>query len=165
MLSPLASFLTFHKDIGDNDMLQHAIHMDVINARSTSSRSTTYSRVSEDRQQLREALQKRDVRCVISTLELCQASHIIPYAHENAVSQHLIWSPNTNLHIFKWIEVIVHSRPHNDEDVTDLTFNDVRNGILVAPTIHSYLNSRRVAFLKASAFATVTTMKLTLSFL
>jgi hypothetical protein len=65
---------------------------------------------------------------------------------------------------FQWIEVIVHSRPHNDEDVTDLTFNDVRNGIPVAPTIHSYLESRRVAFLKASTFATVTTMKLTLSF-
>lgn len=65
---------TFHKGIDDNDLLQHAIHVDLINARSTPSRFTT--------------------------LEEYQASHIIPYAHENAVSQHLIWSPNINLHLF-----------------------------------------------------------------
>jgi len=80
--------LTFHTRIADNDLLQHAIHMDVINARSTPSSFMTQAQISEDRQHFCEALEERDVHCVMTTLELYQASHIIPYAHENTVSQH-----------------------------------------------------------------------------
>ena len=90
-MSPaLAAFLTFHKDIDDNDLLQHAIHMDVINARSTSSGLTARSQVSEESRRFREALEERDVHCVMTTLGQYQATHIIPYAHENAVSQYPI---------------------------------------------------------------------------
>ena len=54
---------------------------------------------------------------------------------------------------FQWIEVIVRSRSSNNEDITGLAVNDVRNGILVTQTIHSSLESRQVAFLKVVAFA------------
>lgn len=116
--------------IDDDHLLRRAIHMNVINARSTPSRFTTHSQISEERRQFRETLEQRDVRCVMTALHEYHASHIIPYAHENA-----------------WIEIIVNSRANNDE-VPNLTFNDVRNGVLVTQTIHSYLEARRIAFLK-----------------
>jgi hypothetical protein len=86
--SALASFLTFHKDIDDDDILQHAIHMDVIDARSTPSRYATHSQVAEDRQleRFREDLEQRDVCCIVTGSTVYRASHIIAYAHENAVS-------------------------------------------------------------------------------
>jgi hypothetical protein len=58
---------------------------------------------------------------------------------------------------FQWIEVIVRSRSNNNnEDITDLTVNDVRNGMLVNQIIHSSLESRQVAFLKVVVFASAT---------
>jgi hypothetical protein len=54
----------------------------------------------------------------------------------------------------QWIEVIINSRSNNSEDVTNLTANDIRNGMLVNPLIHACLELRQVAFLKVS-FATV----------
>jgi hypothetical protein len=60
--------------------------MNVINARSTPSRFTTHSQISEDRRQFREDLEQRDVCCVMTGLDEYHATHIIPYAHENAVS-------------------------------------------------------------------------------
>ena len=49
---------------------------------------------------------------------------------------------------FQWIEVIINNRPHYDEDVTDLTVNDVRNGILLNLSTHRSLELRQTAFLR-----------------
>jgi hypothetical protein len=61
--------------------------MDVINAQSTQSRFAMHAQVAEERQRFREALEERDVRCVMTTLPDYHASHIIPFAHENTVSE------------------------------------------------------------------------------
>ena len=54
---------------------------------------------------------------------------------------------------FQWIEVIIGNRPHYDEDVTDLTVNDVRNGMLVNLSNHRSLELRQTAFLKVVIIA------------
>ena len=54
---------------------------------------------------------------------------------------------------FQWIEVIIGNRPHYDEDVTDLTVNDVRNGMLVNLNTHQSLELRQTAFLKVVIIA------------
>jgi hypothetical protein len=61
--------------------------MDVINAQSTQSRFAMHAQVAEERQRFREALEERDVRCVMTTLQTYRALHIIPFADENAVSE------------------------------------------------------------------------------
>jgi hypothetical protein len=98
--SSVALFLTFRKGNDDNHLLGRAIHMDVINARSTPSRHSTNSQVAEDRRLFREALEQRDIYCIVSAFRGYQASHIIPYAHENAVSRHPIWSTNQYSRLF-----------------------------------------------------------------
>ena len=62
--------------------------MDAINARSTSSKFMKQFRVAEERQEFREALRERDLRCVATGANDYEASHILAYAHENAVSWH-----------------------------------------------------------------------------
>ncbi|KAI0286045.1 hypothetical protein BGY98DRAFT_1092842 [Russula aff. rugulosa BPL654] len=116
---------------GSDQLLEHAVNMDAFNARSTSSGNSLPSQVAQDLQLFRRSLEERDVCCIMTAFPEYTASHIIPYAHENA-----------------WIDVIIHNRSNNNENVDNLTVNDVRNGILVASSIHSLLESRRVAFLK-----------------
>jgi hypothetical protein len=79
-------FLTLHN--GNDQLLEHAINMDAINPRSTPSSSSLLSQVSQDRQVFRASLEERDVCCVVTAITEYTASHIIPYAHENVVSQH-----------------------------------------------------------------------------
>ncbi|KAF8493171.1 hypothetical protein F5888DRAFT_1908746 [Russula emetica] len=124
------SFYAFRipEGINDNNFLARAIHMDVINTRSTPQTLDVCSdaQMAEDRQLFREALEERDVCCIMTALEENQASHIIPHAHGNA-----------------WIDVIVDSRPNYYEDVTTLTFNDVRNGVLTPNPVLNMDDVRR----------------------
>ena len=62
--------------------------MGVINARSTSSKFMTQSRVAAKRQKFREDLRGRDLLCVVTGQDEFEASHILAYAHENAVRWH-----------------------------------------------------------------------------
>jgi hypothetical protein len=45
--------------------------------------------------------------------------------------------------------MIIQNRPHNGEDVGDITdVNDVRNGVFVYSTVHVSLDRRRAVILK-----------------
>ena len=80
----LTSFLTFHEGI--DNLLEHAIPMRVINPRSTPSRSTLLSQVSQEQQVFCQTFEQRDACCIMSGIPSpCNASHIISYAYENAL--------------------------------------------------------------------------------
>jgi len=49
---------------------------------------------------------------------------------------------------FQSIQSIVASRPNYDNDVSDLSVDDARNGVLVMPLIHTGLGLLKIAFLK-----------------
>ena len=129
--------------------------MAVENIGSTPSRYATNARISEERREFRETLQGRDVCCIMTGIQHYQAHHIIAYGHENEVSRHPTCIVMQHILIpFQWINVIVQNRPNNNEEVTGLVVNDVRNGVLVSPNTHVLMEKRTCALLKVIVFAT-----------
>ena len=96
--SVLSSFLTFRKD--RDNLFEHAVNVDAINLRSTPSRSSMFAQIAHERQEFRQALEPRDECCIMTASRNYTASHIIPDAHENAVSRHLKYHPNINSSLF-----------------------------------------------------------------
>jgi hypothetical protein len=84
----IGPYLIFNVPKGSDQLLEHAVNMDAFNARSTSSGNSLPSQVAQDLQLFRRSLEERDVCCIMTAFPEYTASHIIPYAHENAVSQH-----------------------------------------------------------------------------
>ncbi len=80
------SFSNFHR--GDDDPLEHAVNLNIFGRGPRTYRHSTFSQVASDRQRLCEAVSGRDVCCVVTGYEraVCQASHITPFASEDAVS-------------------------------------------------------------------------------
>jgi len=69
---------------------------------------------------------------VFSGLPLVEGVHIIPYARGD-----------------EWFQLIIGSRQPYDEDVSELTsINDIRNGLLVQPTLHTVVDSREFVILQ-----------------
>jgi len=73
---------------GDDDPLEHAVNLNIFGRGPRTSRHSTFSQVASDRQRLREVVSERDEWCVVTDHEraVCQASHITPFASEDAVS-------------------------------------------------------------------------------
>ena len=73
-----------------------------------------------------------------------QGIHIIPFIKQDAASLHAGFITHTTSYTDQWINKIVEERPGDPlypEDTVDLdSINDIRNGMLVAPSIHQWLS-------------------------
>ncbi|OBZ79021.1 hypothetical protein A0H81_00088 [Grifola frondosa] len=96
------------------------------NASSTSSRFQTF----------RNNVVARDVTCVLSgtRTNLCEAAHLISHTKGN-----------------DYIEALTAARSGGSETIDHI--DDIRNGILVSPTLHKLLEKQHVAFLLTPNFA------------
>ncbi|GJJ07772.1 hypothetical protein Clacol_001977 [Clathrus columnatus] len=109
--------------------LEHAIDPEVI--RLHSSVATTKTDIRANFKQL---LSERDGNCIWTNEELPDGTHLIPFARGD-----------------EWLQRIVENRFHegdDEEDLTDIHINDIRNGVLGSRTIHGLFDRRDVAVLK-----------------
>ncbi|KAH9953599.1 hypothetical protein BC827DRAFT_1159154 [Russula dissimulans] len=115
------------------DPLAHAIDLEVIKQRSTVlSSESAHSGSTSTRNNFRKDLAERDGGCVFAHLRIAGGVHIIPYARGD-----------------EWFQLIIGSRQAYEEDVSGLlSINDIRNGLLVQSTIHSYMDARHFVILK-----------------
>ncbi|TFY76181.1 hypothetical protein EWM64_g7833 [Hericium alpestre] len=111
-----------------SDLLERAIDMEMIRARSSSQTSCTSAQEG-----FYDDLVDRDVCCVFTGDRItCLATHIIPFAEDNQLLN----------------EIVTNRQIDIDEDVSDLfDLCDVRNGLLASADIHCYLDKRILAIL------------------
>ncbi|KAJ7482807.1 hypothetical protein B0H11DRAFT_1862672 [Mycena galericulata] len=130
------------EEISDEDPLDAGvyrfIHERDVLAHAVDPAALTYSHSPETtntRDNFRTIVAERDVSCVFTNtaIKMCKGIHIVPYKQGDS-----------------WLKQIIESRfPEEDEDVTNLTsINDIRNGILVANTIHPMIDQKNLVVLK-----------------
>ncbi|KAF9512137.1 hypothetical protein BS47DRAFT_1345751 [Hydnum rufescens UP504] len=114
---------------GIGAILDHAVDLEVIRARSGVPSETTRTRES-----FRKKLLERDPFCAFtgSRPEHSEGAHIVPYRRGS-----------------EWFQGIINNRPHYEESVGDLTdISDIRNGMLLYQPLHTSFYLRNVAILK-----------------
>lgn len=115
----------YHYIVPDQNVLAHAIDLEVIKQRSQVSSETM--RLHEN---FRTKLLERDGCCVWTGLDGL-GMHIIPYERGD-----------------EWLQSIIDNRPH-DENIDAFTINDTRNGIYATDTLHNHhFKPRDVVVLK-----------------
>ena len=135
----------------DVDPLSRAIDLEVIKQRSTIlSSDSAHSGSTSTRNNFLEGLVGRDGDCVFSGFPVVEGVHIIPYARGDEVYSLLMPLLESSLNrLSQWFQLIIGNRQAYNEDVSDLlSINDIRNGILVQPTLHNLIDSRRFAILQ-----------------
>ncbi|KAJ7473168.1 hypothetical protein B0H11DRAFT_2430528 [Mycena galericulata] len=116
-----------HDEI-DEDILAHAVDPE----------APTYSHAPETTNtgdNFRTTVSERDVSCIFTNtaITMCQGIHIVPFSKGDT-----------------WLKQIIESRiAEDDEDVTNFTsINEIRNGMLVANTIHTMIDQKNLVVLK-----------------
>ncbi|KAI9567886.1 hypothetical protein HD554DRAFT_2314559 [Boletus coccyginus] len=124
------SIYYYRLPVAEQDVLLHAVDLEVIKLRSQ-----VPSQTSRTRGSFREDLAKRDgERCVWTGFHRGAGMHIIP------------WSKGD-----EWLQLIIANRPRGGEQGlrTLKSINDIRNGIIGIPfPHHSYFDSRDAVILK-----------------
>jgi len=123
----------YHYVVEATDPLARAIDLEVIKLRSTIlSSESAHSGSTSTRNNFRDALIERDGACVFSHSSFVTGIHIIPYARGD-----------------EWFQLIIGSRHPYEEDVSELaSINDIRNGLLIQPTLHFAIDSRQFVILQ-----------------
>ena len=136
----------YHYIVPGQNVLAHAVDLEVIKQRSGVPSETTRTR--ED---FRTRVLERDGRCVWTGLPGGVGMHIIPYGRGNeACSYHSCpISMRAKFSILlQWLQLIIENRPQN-ENLDSLTINDIQNGIYANDILHNhYFDPREVVVLK-----------------
>jgi hypothetical protein len=134
----------YHYIVPGQNVLAHAVDLEVIKQRSQVPSETTRTR--ED---FRSRTLERDGCCVWTGLHGI-GMHIIPYRRgDEACSHYSCTGMRTKFSILlQWLQHIIDNRPH-DENLDSLTINDIRNGIYATDTLHNHhFDPRDVVVLK-----------------
>ena len=134
----------YHYIVPDQNVLAHAVDLEVIKQRSQLPSETT--RTHED---FRTRILERDGCCVWTGLEGI-GMDVIPYSRgDEACSHYSCPGMRAKFSILlQWLQLIIDNRPH-DENIESLTINDIRNGIYADNNLHShYFDPRDVVVLK-----------------
>ena len=133
----------YHYIVPNQNVLAHAVDLEVIKQRSQVPSETTRTR-----DDFRTRVLERDGYCVWTGLEGI-GMHIIPYSRGDEACLHYSYSvlPAKFIILLQWLRRIIDNRPH-DENLESLSINDIRNGVFGAPNIHFYFDPRSVVVLK-----------------
>ena len=137
----------YHYIVPLQNVLAHAVDLEVIKQRSQVPSETTRTR--ED---FRTRVSERDGSCVWTGLDGV-GMHIIPYGRGDEACSRSYYSCPTSMRakfsiLLQWLQLIIDNRPH-DENLDSLTINDIQNGIYANDTIHNhYFDPRVVVVLK-----------------
>jgi hypothetical protein len=133
----------YHYIVPDQNVLAHAVDLEVIKQRSQLSSETTGSH--ED---FRTRLLERDGCCVWTSMEGI-GMYIIPYGRgDEACSHYSYHGMQAKFTILQWLRRIIDNRPH-DENLDSLTIDDIQNGIYAHDNLHNhYFEPRHVVVLK-----------------
>jgi len=120
-------------DIDEATDLTTAVDLEVIKERTRVPSETT-----ENRENFRTKLLKRDVRCVFTgvSAEEGDGIHIIPYKRGT-----------------EWYMLIVANRPKDKDNLNNLRgINDIQNGVFVGTNVHRPFDAHRLVILKVRCF-------------
>ena len=137
----------YHYIVPGQNVLAHAVDLEVIKQRSGVPSETTRTR--ED---FRTRVLERDGSCVWTGLDGV-GMHIIQYGRGDEACSY--YSCPTSMRaefsiLLQWLQLITDNRPH-DENLDSLTINDIQNGIYANDTLHNhYFDPRKVVVLKVA---------------
>ena len=126
------------------DVLEHAVDLEVIRQRTQVPSQTTGTRES-----FRKKVLERDGRCVWTGLPGV-GMHIIPLRRGDEVCFHYscLGMRAKFCIMLQWFRLVVDNRPH-DENLDSLFINDIRNGFCADDTLHDhFFEARDVVVLK-----------------
>lgn len=130
--------------VSDQDVLAHAVDLEVIKQRSQVPTETT-----ETHEDFRAKVLERDGCCVWTSMQGV-GMHIIPYSRGDEACLHYS-CPGMRAKfsiLLQWLRSIINNRPH-DENLDSLTIDDIENGIYADNNIYSnYFDPRDVVVLK-----------------
>jgi hypothetical protein len=130
----------YHYVVPNQNVLAHAIDLEVIKQRSQVSSETAGTR--KDFRDFGAKVLERDGRCVWTGLRGV-GMYIIPYRRGDEVCSPY-YCPGRRSKLLQWLQCIIHNRPH-DEELDSLTIGDIRNGIYADNSLHSHLFDPRHA--------------------
>ncbi|KZP28691.1 hypothetical protein FIBSPDRAFT_947518 [Athelia psychrophila] len=138
----------FRYDVQNNNILAHAVDLEVIMQQSQIPSATTGTRGD-----FRDRVLKRDGCCVWTSRPGGTAMHIIPYARgDEACSDYSCPGIRAKFIIFlQWLQLIIANRPWPNDDNINISFgiNDIENGIFADQNIHTeFFDQRKVVVLK-----------------
>jgi hypothetical protein len=148
----------YHYIVSDQDVLAHAVDLEVIKQRSQVPTETT-----ETHEDFRAKVLERDGCCVWTSMQGV-GMHIIPYSRGDEACSHYSY-PGMRAKfsiLLQWLRSIINNRPH-DENLDSLTIDDIENGIYADNNIHSnHFDRRDVVVLKVCPlfFRAITTKHL-----
>jgi hypothetical protein len=135
----------------NEDFAHRIVDLQVIKLRTNVPSETT-----QTRDNFRDRLLKRDVRCVWTGFESQFGGvglHIIPYKRGPEVRFIIFYwecvSSSPFRQLFQWFRLIIANRPKYGENVGTLNdINDIRNGVFACGNIHSPFDQRFAVVLK-----------------
>jgi len=135
----------YHYFVPGENVLAHAVDLEVIRRRSQVQSETT-----QTREDFCTTLLERDGCCVWTGLARGAGMHIIPYKQGDLACSHYSY-PGMRAKVgilLQWLQHIIDNRPH-DNNLDSLTIDGIRNGIYAADTLHyQYFDPRDVVVLK-----------------